>query len=267
MTFNLQDRTSSALRNFGGYHSQENVLLGGSLKPTNASVDPSPTLQWQFSDFMRKKPRRARSQDVFRSANLRVVDETTNFGLGERRRRKTARLVSEHAPFDMEAPAGSDDDDSAELSPKLPATGNRRWLAENSTIDRLSGRLTRILASAAVLGSAALLLFDAAPRLKTLFDLIVSLAPKVCALLSHGPLSALPLLLAGTSYIFLQALLRPAGIEMLKRLMLGMAFVLWGIDQLMPPSTLAIDLGDLVISLYVLDLGLMIEGELAARLG
>jgi len=49
-----------------------------------------------------------------------------------------------------------------------------------------------------------------------------------------------------------------------KRLLLGSAFLLWGIVQLMPPSVVATDLGDLVIALYVLDLGITIQAELRA---
>jgi hypothetical protein len=45
-------------------------------------------------------------------------------------------------------------------------------------------------------------------------------------------------------------------------LMLGSAFVLWGIVQLMPPGVVATDLGDLVIALYVLDLGIIVQAEL-----
>jgi hypothetical protein len=80
--------------------------------------------------------------------------------------------------------------------------------------------------------------------------------------LGHAPLSAMPLLLVGGSYIALQGVLRPAPIELVKRLLLGSAFVLWGIVQLMPPAPIATDLGDLVIALYVLDLGFIIQAEL-----
>jgi hypothetical protein len=80
-----------------------------------------------------------------------------------------------------------------------------------------------------------------------------------------SPVSALPLFLVGGSYIALQGILRPAPIELVKRLLLGSAFVLWGIVQLMPPSVLATDLGDLVIALYVLDLGFIIQAELRER--
>jgi hypothetical protein len=44
--------------------------------------------------------------------------------------------------------------------------------------------------------------------------------------------------------------------------MLGAAFLLWGVVQLMPASDLATELGNLVIALYVVDLGLLIWTEL-----
>jgi hypothetical protein len=118
------------------------------------------------------------------------------------------------------------------------------------------------LTVAALLASAALLLRDAAPELTALLKFVVAMAPRAWALLGHAPLSAMPLILAGGSYIALQGLLRPPPTELVKRLLLGSAFLLWGIVQLMPPSVLATDLGDLVIALYVLDLGMIIQGEL-----
>jgi hypothetical protein len=60
----------------------------------------------------------------------------------------------------------------------------------------------------------------------------------------------------------LQAILRPRPLELLKRLMLGAAFLLWGVVQLMPASSLATELGNVVIALYVVDLGLIIWTDL-----
>jgi hypothetical protein len=45
-------------------------------------------------------------------------------------------------------------------------------------------------------------------------------------------------------------------------LMLGTAFLLWGIVQLMPASNLTAELGNVVIALYVVDLGLIIWSDL-----
>lgn len=124
------------------------------------------------------------------------------------------------------------------------------------------GKVAGLLTVAAVLASAALLFSDAAPHLVALFHLLIEQIPRAWSRLGHAPLSALPLLLAGASYVALQAVLRPPPLELIRRLMLGSAFLLWGIVQLMPPSTLATDLGDVVIALYVFDLALMVQEEL-----
>jgi hypothetical protein len=60
----------------------------------------------------------------------------------------------------------------------------------------------------------------------------------------------------------LQPLVRPQPLDLLKRMLLGMAFILWGSDQLLPVGLLATVLGDVVIVLYVLDLGLIIRDHL-----
>jgi hypothetical protein len=44
--------------------------------------------------------------------------------------------------------------------------------------------------------------------------------------------------------------------------MLGVAFLLWGVVQLMPASDLATELGNVVIALYVVALGLIIWTDL-----
>lgn len=80
--------------------------------------------------------------------------------------------------------------------------------------------------------------------------------------MKNVPLSALPLLLAGISYLVLQVIVRPRPLELLKRVMLAAAFLLWGIVQLMPAGNLASELGNLVIALYVIDLGVIIWSDL-----
>lgn len=143
-----------------------------------------------------------------------------------------------------------------------PHLGRGKIESGRSRLEQVLGWLAGSLTVCAVLASALLLVADASPNLVALFRLLVALALKAWVWLGHAPLSALPLLLAGTSYMALQALLRPEPAELVRRLMLGAAFLLWGIVQLMPPSGLATDLGDLVIALYVLDLGLMVQAEL-----
>ena len=75
--------------------------------------------------------------------------------------------------------------------------------------------------------------------------------------LPHAVISALPLILIGAAYVLLQLVLRPHPKELVQRLLLGLAFILWGISQLLPPGQVANVIGDLVIMLFVVDLGLI----------
>ena len=94
-----------------------------------------------------------------------------------------------------------------------------------------------------------------------MFDFFPALHPW----LTHGPVSALPLLLIGVAYLGLQAILRPHIFELLKRVMLASAFILWGIDQLLPTGSVATTLGDIVIVLYIIDLALMMRDALFTK--
>jgi len=122
--------------------------------------------------------------------------------------------------------------------------------------------LTRSLVVLAVVSCIALVAVGATPLLTAWSTAIARASERGWAFLKAGPLAALPLLLAGSSYIVLQVILRPRPLELLKRLMLGCAFLLWGITQLMAASNLATELGNVVIALYVIDLGLMIHSDL-----
>jgi hypothetical protein len=136
-------------------------------------------------------------------------------------------------------------------------SGSMRRPAEGPPHQELLRWLIRSVAVIAVVGSFALLCVGATP-----FLTVLPAAIRAWALLRNGPISSLPLLFAGFAYIVLQAVLRPRPLELLKRLMLGAAFLLWGVVQLMPTSDLATELGNLVIALYVFDLGLMIWTDL-----
>jgi hypothetical protein len=140
-----------------------------------------------------------------------------------------------------------------------------KWPGERSVIDELLRWLARSLAVLALISGVALLLLDLTPPLTALEHYIAEASPRPLAVIGHAPMSALPLLFAGASYLALQAMLRPHFSELLKRLMLGAAFLLWGIVQLLRSGPLATDLGDLVIVLYVLDLGLIIWADLKKR--
>ena len=101
------------------------------------------------------------------------------------------------------------------------------------------------VAFAAVVAGVVLLVGDAAAGLT--------------ARAAHAPISAAPLLMVGAAFMVVLPLTRPGWLEFIKRAMVGAAFILWGIAQLMPPGAAAATLGDLVITLYVIDLALVIH--------
>lgn len=71
---------------------------------------------------------------------------------------------------------------------------------------------------------------------------------------AHSAISALALSLVGIAFLILQPLMRQRPKEVLKNVLLGAAFVLWGIVQLRPQNALSVKLGGLVVALYVMDL-------------
>jgi hypothetical protein len=71
-------------------------------------------------------------------------------------------------------------------------------------------------------------------------------------------ISAAPLLLVGTSFLFVQLIVRPRLMDLMKNLLLAATFLLWGIIQLLPQNALSTRLGNVVIALYVLDLAWVI---------
>jgi len=77
----------------------------------------------------------------------------------------------------------------------------------------------------------------------------------------HACLSSLPLALAGFGYAILQFRLKPPRGILLKRLLLAATFVIWAVDQLLPPGRLATLIGDVVIAAYVLDLFWLIQEQ------
>ncbi len=80
----------------------------------------------------------------------------------------------------------------------------------------------------------------------------------------HSYLSSVPLAIAGIAYAILQARARPPLGILLKRLLLAATFVMWAIDQLLPPGRIATFVGDGVIAAYVLDLYWLIREQVGA---
>ncbi|GAC1424362.1 MAG: hypothetical protein NVSMB54_07000 [Ktedonobacteraceae bacterium] len=80
--------------------------------------------------------------------------------------------------------------------------------------------------------------------------------------LAHAPISAIPLLLIGLASLCFQVVIRPTPLDLFKASLVSAAFLLWGIDQLLPTGWEATTLGDVVIVLYVIDLGWMMGDRL-----
>lgn len=91
------------------------------------------------------------------------------------------------------------------------------------------------------------------------------LAPRLLAHLAHAPISAAPLLLIGGASLCFLILTRPKPLDLCKALLVSLAFLLWGIDQLLPAGWITTFIGDLVIVLYVVDLGWTIASALRRR--
>lgn len=72
--------------------------------------------------------------------------------------------------------------------------------------------------------------------------------------LPRGVISGAPLLLVAVALLVIQLVIRPRRKELLKNALLAATFILWGIVQLMPQNELSLKLGNVVVTLFVLDL-------------
>ena len=124
---------------------------------------------------------------------------------------------------------------SAAIPRRHPHPGALRWLA--------LGLVYVSLASAAVL-----LALDAAPRF-----LQSSARPVV---------SATPLVAIAAAFLAAQIVLRPAPGELVKRVLLSIAFLLWGGNALFSQYAWAALLNDAAVALFVLDLALITRDHL-----
>jgi hypothetical protein len=74
----------------------------------------------------------------------------------------------------------------------------------------------------------------------------------------HQQAGAMALILIGTSYISLQLSAKRRWKEKLKGVSLGLAFALWGSEQFLPASRVVTLMDSAVITIFVVDLGLII---------
>ena len=98
-----------------------------------------------------------------------------------------------------------------------------------------------------------------ASLLSSLLLLVQDAAPILTGSVRHTWLAASTLLLAGTACIGLASAVRARPKDLILRLSLGSAFILWGIQQLLHESRVSALLGDIVIVLFVVDLSAIIE--------
>lgn len=73
------------------------------------------------------------------------------------------------------------------------------------------------------------------------------------------------LAIAGFGYALFQCYVKPSREVLLNRLVLSAAFVLWAVEQLIPPGRLALFFDDTVIAGFVLDLLWIVRGQRKAE--
>jgi hypothetical protein len=78
----------------------------------------------------------------------------------------------------------------------------------------------------------------------------------------HQHAGALSFALIGASYIGLQLSWGRRWHERIKELLLGVAFLLWGSEQFLPPSPWVTAMDTAVVLIFVVDLSLIIVGRL-----
>jgi hypothetical protein len=113
-------------------------------------------------------------------------------------------------------------------------------------LDRAHRALPTILGAVTLASVAVLLAWDFAP----------SLFPAR----AHDFLASIPLALIALAYLVYQTAHRPARLEVVKAILLAVAFLFWGANQLWPDLRQATLFNDIAIGLFVLDVFLVMIG-------
>jgi len=79
-------------------------------------------------------------------------------------------------------------------------------------------------------------------------------------------IEAAPLLLVGVALLIWLVIDRPGIVDLIRQGLVAIAFILWGVDLLMPTGRAATFVGAVVIAIYVFDLAWMIESSLGRKL-
>ncbi len=77
---------------------------------------------------------------------------------------------------------------------------------------------------------------------------------------AHDFLAAFPLAMIAAAYLVYQAVHRPAALEIVKAILLAIAFLFWAANQLWPSLPQATLFNDIAIALFVLDVFLVMIG-------
>jgi hypothetical protein len=90
--------------------------------------------------------------------------------------------------------------------------------------------------------------------------LVWDIYPRIFPPRAHDALGAFPLAMIALAYLVYQAAHRPAPKELLKAILLAIAFLFWAANQLWPDLPQATLFNDIAIALFVLDVFLVIVG-------
>jgi hypothetical protein len=115
-----------------------------------------------------------------------------------------------------------------------------------SRLDRTHRALPVVLGLTSLASVVLLLVWDA--------------VPKEFPLRAHDVLGAFPLAVIALAYLAYQAAHRPAPLEVLKAVLLAIAFLFWAANQLWPYIPQAMLFNDIAIALFVLDVFLVMIG-------
>lgn len=98
----------------------------------------------------------------------------------------------------------------------------------------------------------------------TLASVVVLLAwdafPRLFPARAHDVLGAFPLAMIAVAYLVYQSAHRPARLEVVKAIMLAVAFLFWAANQFWPDLSQATLFNDVAIGLFVLDVFLVMIG-------
>ncbi len=84
--------------------------------------------------------------------------------------------------------------------------------------------------------------------------------PEMFPARAHNFLGAFPLAMIAVAYLAYQAAHRPARLEVVKAILLAVAFLFWAANQLWPDLRQATLFNDIAIALFVLDVFLVMVG-------